>query len=35
MNITITDNAKSKIMDATRGAEFQQPALRLVLSGIG
>jgi len=35
MNITITDSAKNKILDATKGDEFKQPALRLVLSGIG
>lgn len=35
MNITITDSAKNKILDATKGDEFKQPVLRLVLSGIG
>lgn len=35
MNITITDSAKQKIIEAANGSDFKQPALRLVFSGIG
>jgi len=35
MNITITDSAKRKIIEATKDTDFKQPALRLVFSGIG
>lgn len=35
MKITITDSAKQKIIEASKGTDFKQPALRLVFSGIG
>ncbi len=35
MNITITDSAKQKIIEAAKDVEFKQPGLRLVFAGIG
>ncbi len=35
MNITITEAAKQKILEATKEVDFKKSALRLVFSGIG
>ncbi len=35
MNITITDKAKEKILEAFKIADLKSPGLRLVFSGVG
>ena len=35
MNITITDKAKEKILEAFKSADLKSPGLRLVFSGVG
>ncbi len=35
MNITITDKARDKIIEAFKNSEFLSPALRIIFSGVG
>lgn len=35
MNVSVTDNAKVKILEALKDSGYKQPALRIVYSGVG
>lgn len=35
MSVTITDIAREKLKEAMKGAEFKNPALKIIFSGFG
>lgn len=35
MNVSVTDNAKEKILEALKESGYKKPALRIIYAGVG